>query len=295
MINSEEKRNYLIITPACNEEAFIAKTINSVVSQTVRPILWVIVNDGSTDRTREIVESYLGTYKFIKLLNLECRGERNFARKATAFGRGVAEAQDVHYELIGNLDADMTVEPDYFQSLIQQFDADPKLGIAGGIVFTKSSRGFSTYDKTLDSVGGAVQLFRKACFEAVGGYPLLPYGGIDAAAEITAKMMGWKVRKFPKLKALEHRRTGTAQTRPMRARHREGQRFYSLGYGALFYFARCVYRAKDPPFIIGSIAAFCGFMDSLIRRRPILLPPDVVSYLRTEQMKRLKRLTATLL
>lgn len=290
-----ENAKYVVITPAHNEQDYIVYAIQSILSQTLKPLRWVIVNDGSTDRTKDIVESYLNKHEFIKLVNLERDGGRNFGRKATAFGRGVNELQDIDYDYIGNLDADILLEPDYFRNIIKKFDAEPTLGIGGGIVYTKVGNKFITSDKTLDSVGGAVQLFRKQCFEAAGGYIPLQYGGIDAAAEIMAKMLGWKVKKFPMYKVFEQRRTGSADISLFRSRVREGHRFYSLGYDHLFFSLRCIYRAKDRPFIIGSLAAFFGFMDSFFRCRPILLPPQVVAYLRNEQRQRLKRIPGKLL
>lgn len=287
--------NYVVITPAHNEEPFIERTITSVIDQTVRPLKWVIVNDASTDRTREIVERYTTEHTFIQLLNLERAAGRHFGNKVRAFNQGLAEVRDLKFDYIGNLDADISFEPAYFESILREFANDWKLGIAGGIVYTKVGDKFITYDKTLDSVGGAVQLFRRRCFQDIGGYPSLPYGGIDTAAEVTARMKGWTVRKFPSLRVLEHRRTGSAQRGLLRAKVREGQRMYSMGYGSTFYFLRCVFRAFDSPFIIGSIAALFGYMDSLFCRRPVVLSEDVVAYLKAEQRQRLKRLLATLL
>lgn len=278
---------YVIITPAHNEQDLIANTIESVISQTIRPTRWVIVNDGSTDGTINLVESYLHEYEFIKFVDLKRAKGRDFGRKAIAFKRGLLEVQGLDYEYIGNLDADISISADYYEKILQEFRDDPRLGIGGGIVYSKIGTGFSTSDKTIGSVGGAVQMFRRSCFEAVGGYFPMEYGGIDAAAEIKARMLGWKVRKFPKLKVLEHRRTGSAQARPIIAKYREGRRFYSLGYWPPFYFMRCVYRTKDRPFFVGSLAAFFGFMESLIRRRPILIPNKVVRFLWKEQRQRI--------
>lgn len=286
---------YIIITPAHNEEAFIEKTIQSMIAQTVLPLLWIIVNDGSTDRTAHIVRQYASQQGFIRLIDIDQNLTRGFASKAVAFNRGLAEARKYDCQYIGNLDADILLEPGYFEGILGELEKDSMLGIAGGIVFTNINGKFFTTDEAIDSVGGAVQLFRRACLDAVGGYLPLQYGGIDAAAEIIAKMNGWKVRKFPIRKVFEQRRTGSAHASPLRAKVREGRRFYSLGYSLLFYLARCIYRIKDPPFLIGSVAALYGFMESLIIRRQILLSPDIVAYLRTEQMKRLKRLPETLL
>jgi biofilm PGA synthesis N-glycosyltransferase PgaC len=293
--SSAENKKYVIITPARNEEAFIADTIQSVISQALRPLRWVIVNDGSTDKTREIVEPYVKNYDFIRLVNLERDGDRDFGRKAVAFSHGLATLQNLDYEFIGNLDADITIAPDYYHNIIKYFATDPKLGVVGGIVYTKVGQRFFTYDETLDSVAGAVQLFRRSCFEAVGGYIPLKLGGIDTVAEIKARMLGWTVKKLPDQKVIEKRRMGSPMASPLGIKLREGRQFYSLGYSLFFFTMRCVYRSKDSPFIIGSFASLYGFLESFLRRRPVLPQKDIVKYLRNEQRQRLKRLPATLL
>jgi poly-beta-1,6-N-acetyl-D-glucosamine synthase len=280
---------YVIITPAHNEEAFIEKTIESVINQTVRPAKWIIVNDSSTDRTCEIVERYVSHHDFIQLIKVKREAGRHFGNKVRAFNHGVAALLGSGYDYIGNLDADISIGSDYFEKILPEFDKDPKLGIAGGIVYTKIHNNFVTHDETLDSVGGAVQMFRRTCFEEIGGYLALPFGGIDAAAEITARMRGWKVRKFPENRVFEHRRTGTAVSGPLAARIKEGRRFYSLGYGFVFYLVRCLYRLKDRPFVLGSAAALLGYLDSMIRLRPVVLSREAVLYLRAEQRGKLRR------
>lgn len=286
---------YVIITPAHNEQDYIIYAIRSILSQTIKPLRWIIVNDGSTDKTKKIVESYIERHDFINYIDLERDGGHNFGRKTIAFNRGLTVLNNIEYDYIGNLDADIFLYPDYYENVIKKFYSDPILGIGGGIVYTKIGNSFSTSDETLDSVGGAVQLFRRPCFEAVGGLVPLEYGGEDAAAEIKAKMLGWKVRKYPEQKVFEQRRTGSSGVSLLASRVREGKRFYSLGYDSFFYFIRCIYRLKDRPFIIGSIAAFYGFIGSIFRCRSILLPPQVVLYLRTEQRRRLKRIRDKLL
>jgi len=213
---------------------------------------------------------------------------RSFGNKVLAFNRGLAEVRDIPWNYIGNLDADISLAPGYYENIIRELERGARLGVAGGIVFTRIADSFATDDNTLDSVAGAVQLFRRSCFEAIGGYVPLPFGGIDAAAEIKARMHGWIVRKFPENRVYEHRRTGTATARPLASRLHEGRLFHSLGYGPLFYFLRCLYRLGDRPKIIGSTAALGGYLMSVVRRRPIVLPPDAVSYLRAEQREKLR-------
>jgi biofilm PGA synthesis N-glycosyltransferase PgaC len=147
---------------------------------------------------------------------------------------------------------------------------------------------YVSQEVALDSVAGAVQLFRRACFEQIGGYLMLPLGGIDAAAEIIARMNGWKTRTFRHLRVLEHRRTGTATAPPLKSKIRQGRLYHSLGYDLLFLFLRCVYRLMDPPRVIGSMAVLYGYLQGIIMRHPRVLPPNVVQYLRSEQRGKLQ-------
>jgi len=281
--------NYAIITPAHNEEAYFEKTVLSMISQTVLPRKWVVVNDGSTDRTLEIIRQYLPRYSFIELLNIERAAGRDFQNKVRAFNKGLAQLRGVECEYIGNLDADISVGPDYFQCILWEFERDPKLGIAGGMVHSLIEGEFVSQEVSSDSVAGAVQLFRRECFEQIGGYPLMPYGGIDAAAEIKARMKGWNVRTIANNHVKEYRRTGSATARPLASRVIEGRRSHSLGYGFVFFMIRCLYRILEKPKLIGSAAALMGYLGSVIEREPVALPVDVVRFLRIEQREKIKR------
>jgi hypothetical protein len=279
----------VIITPAHNEESYIEETIQSMLRQTLRPVRWVIVNDGSTDKTRDIVAAYAAQYHFIRLVDRQRNGQRHFGNKAQAFNFGLTHCQDLQYSFIGNLDADISLEPDYFEKILTEFDCDPELGIAGGMVSTKIGDQFISQEVALDSVAGAIQLFRRPCFEQIGGYRPMPLGGIDSAAEITARMNGWRVQTFSHLRVLENRRTGTATAGPLKSRLKEGQRYHSLGYSFIFLFLRCLYRLTDRPRFVGSIAIFVGYVRGCVGRSPVLLPPDTVRYLRVEQRNKLRR------
>jgi len=278
---------YVIITPAHNEEAFIEKTIRSMIAQSTPPLRWIIVNDASNDSTAKIVAQHLQECNFLRLVTIERPPGRDFTNKVTAFRRGFAELADCNYDFLGNLDADVSFTDDYFALLLREFALDSKLGIAGGMVATRVGSQYISQEVALDSVAGAVQLFRRTCFEDIGGYHALPRGGIDAAAEIKARMKGWRVRTFAQHKVLEHRRTGTASASPLKARLNEGRRLYCLGYDFSFYVLRCLYRFTDRPWMIGSIVALWGFVSSWLRREPIALPIDVVLYLRAEQRSKI--------
>lgn len=280
--------SFVIVTPAHNEEHSIESTIRSMIAQTVRPRTWVVVNDASTDHTRDIVVRYVAQHPFIRLVDVERPGRHSFANKARAFNHGLGLCVARDFEFVGNLDADISLDEDYFERLLHEFDIDPALGLGGGMVATRIGAAFVSQDVALDSVAGAVQLFRRQCFEQVGGYQALPRGGIDSAAEIVARMKGWKVRTFPELCVREHRRTGTATSGPLASKFREGQRLHSLGYGLLFMCLRSAYRAKASPQVIGSLASLCGYLQAMGSGSPVALAPEVVAFLRSEQRDKLR-------
>ena len=278
---------YGLITPARNEAAYLGKTIEAVVSQRHRPVRWVIVNDGSTDETREIVTKYADRYDFITLVNREAAEKRNFGSKVAAIQAGLQRLSDTPHDLIGNLDADIIIRPDYYTNIVEEFEHDSRLGISGGVIYQPNGNGFITDDTTWDSVAGAVQLFRRECFQQIGGYLQLESGGIDAAAEIMARMHGWTVRKVANNGAYEQRRTGYAHGSTWTASFRDGVHYHKLGYGTVFYLLRCGYRIANPPIVAGSALGMLGFLFAKVARQPISLPPDVVSYLRSEQTSKI--------
>ena len=281
---------YVIITPAHNEAALIGRTADTVAAQTVRPVKWVIVNDASTDRTREVVNGHAARYPFIELVNLDRAAGRHFGNKVHAFNAGFERVKALDYDFIGNLDADISLPSTYFENILQRFRADPKLGLAGGMVHTTINGEFVSQEVALDSVAGAVQLFRRKCFEQVEGYRPLPNGGIDAAAEIAARMHGWTTRTFPEFPVQEHRMTGSATSSPMAFRVKEGKRMHSLGYSPFFFCLRCMYRLMEKPAVIGSGAALYGYFASVFGGSPRAVSPEVVQFLRREQHGKLKRM-----
>jgi glycosyltransferase involved in cell wall biosynthesis len=283
--------DYVLVTTAHNEEAFIEKTCASVVGQTTRPKKWIVVNDASTDGTASIVLRYQKIYPaLIEMRNVRRPPGRDFRHKAHAFNLGFSEARTLNTRYIGNLDADISLAPDYYEAVLSHFTRDSRLGIAGGRVCSYIDDRFVPQNISADSVAGAVQLFRRECFVQIGGYMLLAHGGVDAAAEIMARRLGWRVQTVASLHAFEHRRTGSATAGALTARVREGVRLYSLGYSAPFFFARCVRRAMESPRVLGSLAALYGYLRSAVRSEAVVLPPEIVGYLKGEQRRKLLRL-----
>src|SRR5205807_10043272 len=161
---------YVLITPAHNEEAFIEKTIQSMLRQTVLPTKWVIVNDGSIDSTASIVGRYLEGYDWIEMVQMPQRRDRNFAAKVHSFNAGHERVKNLAYEIIGNLDADISFDEDHFEFLLSKFVEDSTLGVAGTIF--KEEEGYSSETHSFEGhkhVSGQCQLFRRRCFEEIGG------------------------------------------------------------------------------------------------------------------------------
>jgi len=286
---------YVLITPARNEEAFIEKTLSSMVAQTILPERWVIVDDGSTDNTAEIVARFAKRTSWIQLLRRNQRADRNFAGKVYAFKAGLEQVQSIDYEIIGNLDADVSFDADYLDFLIRRFAEDPRLGVAG-TPFTENSG----YDSTRDSfegenhVPGGCQLFRRRCFEEIGGYVPNGIGGIDWVAVTTARMRGWTTRSFPEKRFHHYRALGTAERSALGSLFSYGEKDYYLGGSPVWQVFRVLYRMAKRPFFIGGLALLSGYCWAALRwiKKPV--SRELVCFHRREQMKKLKTIILSL-
>lgn len=279
---------YVLITAARNEEVHIEGTIKSILAQTLRPIKWIIVSDGSKDGTDEIVNSYKAYNDVIHLIRVQGNEQRNFCSKVDAINAGYKEIGPIEYQFMGNLDADVSLRPDYYERIIEKFSKNPKLGIAGGIIIELDGHKPSSQNISLNSVAGAIQLFRRQCFLQTGGFIPMEFGGEDALLEIMARMSGWEVHTFPEIEAFHHRHTGRAAGNLLKAKFREGKMFYTLGYHPIFYMIRSLYRVIDKPYFLGSMFQIYGYLWSKIRKTERPIPKKVVEFLRREQTQRLK-------
>ncbi len=276
-------RTYVLMTAAHNEEAFIEKTIKSVVAQTVLPARWAIVSDGSTDGTDEIVESYAKQHQFIHFLKLARPAGRNFGSKGVALQRSCKLVEGLPFGFIGNVDADVAVEPSYFELLMNHFERDPKLGIAAGFIHEKENGEFrSRASNRTDSVSHAAQLVRRECYEAIGGYSIFKYGGEDWHAQQCAKMNGWGAEAIPALTVFHQRVTGGANS-PLRHQFRSGRSDYSFGSDPIFEFLKCAARLSERPWLLGAVTRFLGFVWSGVSRENRPVPRDFIDFLRKEQ------------
>jgi glycosyltransferase involved in cell wall biosynthesis len=277
---------YVLITPARNEAGMVAQTIESVVTQTVLPVKWIIVSDGSTDGTDEIVQSYAAKHPWIELIRMPERKERHFAAKVLAFNTGHARIADLQYDVIGNLDADITFGDNYCAFLLNKFATNPKLGVAG-TPFSEDSRQYDYRFTSIEHVSGACQLFRRECFEQIGGYTPIKIGGIDLVAVLTARMKGWQTRSFTDQICVHHRKMGTAKQGPLMVAFRGGKGDYILGGHPVWEFFRCLYQMTHRPIILAGLSRFVGFYLALICREKKQVPQELVRFRRAEQMRRL--------
>ena len=282
--------NYVIVTPARNEAQFVESTIKSVIAQTKRPLKWVIVSDGSTDGTDDIVRKYAADYSWIELVRMPERQERNFAGKVYSFDAGYKTTRNLKYDVIVSLDADISFGEDYFAYLLQKVSKDPALGLVG-TPFKEGSN--STYDYrfvNIEHVSGACQVFRRRCFEDIGGYKPVKSGCIDHIAVVSARMKGWKTRTFTERVCFHHRAMGTAQQNFAAVALQERPK------GLLDWKPSAVGGVQDGipttkrPYLIGGLAVLAGYTGAAIRRAERPVSRELVRFYRREQMQRLARL-----
>ena len=282
------KTKYVIVTPARDEDAYIENTINAVIQQTILPLKWFIISDGSTDNTDVIVKKYADDSDFIEFIRLDSGKKRDFGSKVKAIQVGYEKLQHLDYDFFGNLDADISFGAYYYEQILNQFNQNPKLGIAGGMIIDVGEDENRKILGSLNSVGCAVQMFRRQCYDTIGGYLPLKIGGEDSVAEAMARMHGWEVWTFPEIKVQHHRRMGTEGGSIYKARFLSGIEAYVIGYHPIFQVVKCLYRIQEQPKFIGSVLRFGGYCWSWCRRLEREVSEDFIKYLRTEQMQRLK-------
>jgi glycosyltransferase involved in cell wall biosynthesis len=286
---------YVLITPARNEEAFLEQAIESVIHQTVPPVKWVIVDDGSTDKTPEIVNRYLAQYPWIELVQRAQRRERSFAAKVHAFNAGYERVKGLDYEVVGNLDADLTFDADYIEFILSKFSADAKLGVAGTVF---EEEGYSSERQSFEGqnhVAGGCQMFRKRCFEEIGGFIANEAGGVDWIAVTTARMLGWGTQSFREKSFYHHRHLGMAERSAFAASFSYGEKDYYLGGHPIWELFRVTYRATKKPYLVEGLALGVGYVWAMLRRIKRPVSKQLMKFHRKEQMRKLRAILKSVL
>ena len=275
---------YIIVSAVRDEEQFIGQTIESVVRQSVLPAEWMIVDDGSTDRTASIAESYASRYPWIRVIR---RGNRGFRQSGAgvveAFYHGFNRIECRDWEFLVKLDGDLTFAANYFSNLFAAFDVQPKLGIAGGSLFHPIRGELKIEHCPKFHVRGATKVYRRACWEQIGGLLCAP--GWDIVDESEASRLGWSTSSLNDNPVIHHRFTGTAESK-WRDQVKNGKAYYVAGYHPLFLFAKCIYRLAFKPYVLGSCAIATGFVSGYFSRLPRASKP-LINFVRRQQLMRL--------
>src|SRR5271167_3138110 len=283
----ENLPSYVLITPARNEAEYIELTLKSVVAQTVPPLRWVIVSDGSTDGTDDIVRKYAANYPWIELVRMPERRERSFAGKAIAVSTGQKKLGELQYDVIGNLDADVSFDPDYFSFLMDRFAENRKLGVAG-TAFREGNLSYNYEFVGIEHVSGMCQMFRRECFEEIGGYAAIRSGGIDLIAVLSARAKGWETRTFEEKRFVHHRTQGSALHAGFRERLHVGRKDYLIGNHLLWEVFRSIYQMKYKPYVAGGLLILASYVWNWVRGVERTIPVELITLRRSEQLNRLK-------
>ncbi len=282
--------SYVLITSARNEEEYIEQTLQSVTSQTVLPRRWVIVDDGSTDGTAACVKKYADRFDWIELISTKPGERRNFAAKARNVAMAYDRLRNLTFDVVGNIDADISFAENHMAFLLDKLSEDQQLGLAGTAYLEKDfdSRKNTTADTS--HVSGQCQLFRRECWEAIGGYSHSSSGGIDWLAVRTARMKGWKVTSFHERTFFHHKPMGTGGGNIWKAWFRNGQKDYRFGNHPVWELFRVVFQMRGRPYVIGGLVMLAGFLWAAIRHVERIAPADVMAFHRAEQLGKLRTL-----
>jgi len=286
------KSSYFIITPAYNEEKYIGRTIESVIAQSVRPDRWIVVDDGSTDGTAKIVTSYATKYPWIcYVFRPKVPGQSYYSSNVYAIAEGFRHLNGTKHDFVAILDADISLPPTYYEELHRRFLQEEMLGIASGVYLVEDGgklRG-TLHDRR--SCPKNIMVFRSECYDEIGGFLPLKYGGEDTCACYMARMHGWKTWSFPDLKAVHHKPVGAGQSKSLvRIRFRQGIGEYFLATQPLFLLLKSIRRCfREPPYVIGGLARFAGFCCGPFVKEKWQLSEDVVRYIQKEQLGRVLR------
>ena len=286
----ENRIKYIIITPAHNEAEYIECTIKGVVAQSASPHKWLIVDDGSTDDTAKIIQQYAQEYNWIQYIYREKKaGQSYYSSNVYAIMTGYGQVETCDYDFLAVLDADISLPKDYYEQIFNRFRRDEELGVASGVYQDLVNGRLRKVLNDRRSTPKAIQVFRKGCFEQIGGYLPLKYGGEDTCSCIMARMNGWKSWSFPELCVVHNKPVGTGHAGNMlKIRFRHGLNEYGLATHPLFMLVKSLRRCiKERPIISGGVARMAGFIYGYCLRERRQIPDDVVRFIRKEQMERL--------
>jgi glycosyltransferase involved in cell wall biosynthesis len=277
--------NYVVITPIRDEEEYLPLTIASMCAQTVKPLRWVLVDDGSRDRTGALIDEAAAHNPWITAVHRTDRGSRQAGSGViAAFNEGYALVAKESWDYVSKFDGDLSFDPDYFERCLTKMAADAKLGITGGTC-SKVQEGKVVPEFAHEPpfhVRGPTKIYRRACFEAIGGLLMAP--GWDTVDLIKANMLGWKTKTFPDIALIHHRPTGGAYG-SWSNWVKNGLANYITGYDPVFMAVKCLRRSLRRP--QSGLGLWCGFMKGYFKRIPQVEDRAMIRYLRSQQRRAL--------
>ena len=277
--------NIYCVIPTYNEEVFISKTLDSIVSQTLLPKKVVVVNDNSTDGTQNIIDGYTEKYSWISCVYNSSENKHLPGSKVIrAFEKGF-ETLDDNFDIIIKLDADLILPNDYFEKIVQTFQSNPRIGMVGGFAYIKKNGEWILENLTdKDHIRGAFKAYRKACFEEIGG--LQPAMGWDTVDELLCRYYDWQIVTLPELKVKHLKPTGAIYD--VSARYKQGEAFYTLGYGIAITTIAALKLAtrKGKPLLF--IDYIKGFYKAKNENKPLLVTNEQAKFIRNYRWKKIK-------
>lgn len=289
---SGENGRYVLVSACRNEEAYTGGLIKTVAAQTLKPYRWIIVDDNSTDETGAVARARGKDLQFLQVAKMSEDRPRSFASKVFALQYGYRYVRNLQFQFIGFLDADILLQEDYYELVIRAFEEDPSLGLAGGVVLDRIDGRMENSRKGSEShhVAGGVQMFRRRCFDHIGGYLPIRGGCEDTVAEVMAMMQGWKVQTLPGISAIHLRPEGFVRRNPLREGMLWGSKFYRIGYHPVYYMGQCLRRLGNRPILAESLFSILGFVIACLRAEPRPVSEDFVRFLRKTQVRRITEL-----
>lgn len=285
MQGDHTRGRYVIITPCRDEAAFARRTLESIAAQTVHPALWVVVDDGSTDETPEILREYEARLPFLRVVRREDRGERSVGPGVIdAFYAGLSTVDLGEFEFVCKMDLDLDIPAEYFEEMIRRMRADDRLGTCSGKAYYPDEQGNLISEGIGDEMSvGAMKFYRTACFRQIGGFQRqVMWDGIDCHR---CRMLGWKAASWdePSIRFVHLRPMGSSHKGIWHGRMRHGFGQHFMGTSLAYMTASAIYRMSRPPLVVGGIAMWWGFVRSMLTREDRFDDPAFRKFLRRYQ------------